>query len=177
MQPPIGLKLLFEPLVTQFLSGNIECAVDVGIDRRTVGSTVQPALFSIAGKLSLDRLFIDSVVRHNIEIQGAGFGGVAFLTNNHLDAVSLCLVLHLVNEAGMRNENKILIVHLTQVAFRLPLRVHRLADGLTPIQKREAPDEKSFPSTISEGRIKASQGRCRPRRPEPAERRNRECRG
>ena len=31
---PIGFDLLFEPLVTKFLSGNIECAVDVGIDLR-----------------------------------------------------------------------------------------------------------------------------------------------
>ena len=56
MRPPLA----FEPLITKFFSGNIECAVDVGIDRRTIGGTVQTTLFSIAGKLSLDRLFIET---------------------------------------------------------------------------------------------------------------------
>ena len=40
MRPPIGFELLFEPLVTKFFSGNIECAVYVSIDFRTVGGTV-----------------------------------------------------------------------------------------------------------------------------------------
>ncbi|MNY73806.1 hypothetical protein D3C86_2126780 [compost metagenome] len=60
------------------------------------------------------------VVGHGIKIQCRGLRAVAFLANDHLNAVFLGLVADLFNQFRMRNAHEFLIVDLPNVHGLFP---------------------------------------------------------
>ena len=114
----IGFDKLFEPVITEFFSANVQASVDIRVDNLTVRSEKQSS-HSPARAKNLIRILI-AVIRQWIEVKRRLTRGVAFLTNNHLDAVLLRLVANHMDQAIERNAHKILIVDLAKVDVLLP---------------------------------------------------------
>src|SRR5215469_14201277 len=99
---------------------NVVGAVGIRVDVPAIRRSVQPALHPLAAKR---RDMLVAKDRQRVCIEETGLAGVTLLSDLHLDAHQVGLVGEHVDETGMRDAHKGLIVAPSHVRFLLPERV------------------------------------------------------
>src|SRR6266566_7701342 len=111
-----------------YFSANVVAAIHIGVDDSLpagrIPAPVPPATetwFRCPGRI---------IHRDIIAVKKTGFAGIALLGENHTDAHQLCFVGEQLDETGMRDLHKVLVIALAHLDFLLPERV--LADNQRP---------------------------------------------
>src|SRR5579885_2800315 len=101
--------------VWSYFSNDVGASIDIGIDEPPISSTEQSTLYPLA---SIAFLFPDGFL-----IQKTALAGVGLFRDNHPYANQFRFVGQHVDETGVRNAHKLLIVALAHFHFLLPIDV------------------------------------------------------